>query len=421
MPLGKKITMPFGPMASRQTGVKLTSELDWDENPVMQDVRRGRVDTAIKLWGTGMPMEQANNYLDMGLKPFPGWDVGYLPFSVTPVTAGDLPDEPGKPDESENPDAQQGNGVVAESFLALRLAVQARAKCGAHPDAKQSPADIALWRKHEASRRAGEKVTHSAISKNLMTARSEVLANIARLPDQAPPPGKSAVSSGLNFNVDKFAQAFDDSMGKAIRFNLKKAALEFVKELPGDNAWELPDARTSVYLSERENLLADVPDEIHATIQRELDAGMQAGESKDELSARIRASFNTINKGRADVIAQTETGGAYSFARNEGMKDTGVPLKRWVASPDDSVRPTHVEASGQVVAVDQPFEVGGFKLMFPCDSTLGAPAAETVNCHCVVLPEFRDEKAAPPARFKKALLCTALATSHLNGNGHKSP
>jgi SPP1 gp7 family putative phage head morphogenesis protein len=415
MPLGKKITAPFGLLASKQTGTRLMAELDWDDNPVMQDVRRGRIDAATKLWAMGMPMEEINEYLDLGMEEFPGWEVGYLPFSVSPVSAGELP-EPTTPSPANEIDDEEED-PVQDSIRKLRDMVQRRAKCGQHPSVRQSEKDIALWRKHEASRRQGEKVTHSAISKDLMAARAEVLANIARMPEPAPAPGKSAISEGLNFNVEKFAKDFAKSMEKSIRFNLEKAAVEFVEQLPGDNPWELPDARTSVYLAEREPLLVGVPDEIHEQIQRQLDEGMAAGESKGELSARIRAEFNTINKGRADVIAQTETGGAYSFARNEGMKDTGVRLKRWLASPDDSTRMEHAIADGQTVRVDKPFEVGGEKLMFPGDSSLGASPGNTINCRCVSIPAFDDdEKAAAPSRFKAALVRTAIAASSLNGS-----
>jgi SPP1 gp7 family putative phage head morphogenesis protein len=413
MPLGQKITAPFGLLASRQTGVKLKAELDWDDNPVMQDVRRGRIDAALKLWGVGMPMEEINEYLDLGIEEFPGWEVGYLPFSVSPVNAGELP-EPAEPSPAEVDDDGE---IMQESITKLRKLVQDRAKCGAHPGTKQSEKDIALWRKHEASRRSGEKVTHSAISKDLMAARAEVLGNIARMPDTAPPPGKgTAISTGLNFNVEKFAKDFAKSMEKSIRFNLKKAATEFIEQFPGDNPWELPDARTSVYLAERENLLSGVPDEMHDQIQRQLDEGMAKGESKGELSARIRAEFNAINKGRADVIAQTETGGAYSFARNEGMADTGVRMKRWLASPDDSTRIEHAMADGQIVLVKDPFEVGGEEMMFPGDSSLGASPGNTINCRCVSIPHFEDEKAAAPSRLKSALVCAAITHSSLNGN-----
>lgn len=58
--------------------------------------------------------------------------------------------------------------------------------------------------------------------------------------------------------------------------------------------------------------------------------------------------------------------------------------KRWKTFGDSKVRPTHKDAAGQTVPIGEPFTVGGYKLMFPCDSSLGAGAEEIVNCRCTV-------------------------------------
>lgn len=58
--------------------------------------------------------------------------------------------------------------------------------------------------------------------------------------------------------------------------------------------------------------------------------------------------------------------------------------KRWKTFGDSKVRPTHKDAAGQIVPIGEPFTVGGYKLMFPCDSSLGAGAEEIVNCRCTV-------------------------------------
>lgn len=58
--------------------------------------------------------------------------------------------------------------------------------------------------------------------------------------------------------------------------------------------------------------------------------------------------------------------------------------KRWKTFGDSKVRPTHKDAAGQTVPIGEPFIVGGYKLMFPCDSSLGAGAEEIVNCRCTV-------------------------------------
>lgn len=101
---------------------------------------------------------------------------------------------------------------------------------------------------------------------------------------------------------------------------------------------------------------------------------------------------------RADLIAANETqvvAEASKFTEAEvlsGREPTlrpGTPNqgpaafgKRWDSQGDSVVRPTHLSADSQLVAADQPFVVGGFQLRYPGDSSLGAPARETMNCRC---------------------------------------
>lgn len=68
----------------------------------------------------------------------------------------------------------------------------------------------------------------------------------------------------------------------------------------------------------------------------------------------------------------------------------GKRFKTWKTFGDLKVRPTHKAANGQRVPLDMPFTVGGYEMMFPNDSSLGAPAGEVVNCRCVL--EFDDGK-----------------------------
>jgi phage portal protein BeeE len=93
MPLAAMIAEAAGLLARKLTGRDLTAEFDWDEHPVMQAVRSERIEAAAKLFSLGVPLQAANDYLDMGLKPVPGWDQGWLPFSLQPA-GGTLPAAP---------------------------------------------------------------------------------------------------------------------------------------------------------------------------------------------------------------------------------------------------------------------------------------------------------------------------------------
>jgi len=47
--------------------------------PIMQQARRERVDTAVKLFALGYPANAINKSLDLGLPHLPWGDKGYLP------------------------------------------------------------------------------------------------------------------------------------------------------------------------------------------------------------------------------------------------------------------------------------------------------------------------------------------------------
>lgn len=82
--------------------------------------------------------------------------------------------------------------------------------------------------------------------------------------------------------------------------------------------------------------------------------------------------------------SRTEVNAIGNLAQMNAAYNSGKTRKRWKTFGDSKVRPTHREAAGQTVPVDEPFIVGGYRLMFPCDSSLGASASETVNCRCTV-------------------------------------
>lgn len=56
--------------------------------------------------------------------------------------------------------------------------------------------------------------------------------------------------------------------------------------------------------------------------------------------------------------------------------------KVWIAVLDDHTRNSHVEADGQVVNADEPFEVDSELLQIPTDDSLGASAGNICNCRC---------------------------------------
>lgn len=87
---------------------------------------------------------------------------------------------------------------------------------------------------------------------------------------------------------------------------------------------------------------------------------------------------------RAQLIARTEMIRASNAGSMGVYRQWAVRMKEWLATMDERVRDSHAAANGQVVPMDEPFEVGGAALMYPGDPN--GPLGETVQCRCTVLP-----------------------------------
>lgn len=92
----------------------------------------------------------------------------------------------------------------------------------------------------------------------------------------------------------------------------------------------------------------------------------------------------------AAAVTRTEVNAVCNLAAMDAAYRQGKRFKTWKTFGDAKVRPSHKAANGQRVPLDMPFTVGGYEMMFPNDSSLGAPAGEVVNCRCVL--EFDDGK-----------------------------
>jgi SPP1 gp7 family putative phage head morphogenesis protein len=382
LPLATSLAGAIDRLLLSQTGQAVEAFFDFDEHPTMQAVRNERIEAAIKLWGTGMPMREVNAYLDMGLPQFPGWEQGYLPFSLQP--AG----EP-LPDETPEPQAP-ADDTMDDAVAAMIRAIKS---CPAHgnPEPEQKGKRSDLWQAHWRSRQETIKTYASKFNKLLMTARGQVMANLQKFAKGKGPnidwvldvSDKAAVAD-LNFDLEEMEDGITVEFGKAGRAALDRAGRQAKAEVgQPDDAWSMPPAKAVSFLKGRENFLRDIADSVHQAIEEQLVAGIEAGETMTELADRVRGTFNGISKARAMTIASTETAAAYGAARQEALEQSGIEWKEWLTSGNDNVRPSHQVAEGQRRRISEPFNVGGASLMHPGDGSLGAPPEETINCHCV--------------------------------------
>ena len=125
-------------------------------------------------------------------------------------------------------------------------------------------------------------------------------------------------------------------------------------------------------------------------VRRAIKAGKPVSEAD---IARITARYTgRLQKLRSEAIARTELLGSLHAAQAEGLQqmvDSGqvnsdAITNKWDASSDKFTRDSHRAADGQIRQQGEAFNIGGYAMMYPGDQS--APAAEVVNCRCVLRP-----------------------------------
>ena len=135
-----------------------------------------------------------------------------------------------------------------------------------------------------------------------------------------------------------------------------------------------------------------IGDTTKTQIMHAMQAGEKLGEGIGEIATRMeRSTGGVIGRARAQVIARTETHSASVAAGDEALSAIGLDdiRREWVAVEDGRTRDSHRFADGQKKKQDETFNVGGHQLRYPGDPS--GPAAEIINCRCVLIGVIEDE------------------------------
>jgi len=127
------------------------------------------------------------------------------------------------------------------------------------------------------------------------------------------------------------------------------------------------------------------------TIMREITAGVEKGETVQQIARRIRDTFADPEAwvARSKTIARTEMLTAVSIGQNAALRNAKKVLpglkKAWITADDERVRDSHTMAQGDgAIDVDKAFSNG---LEYPREP--GSPPEEAINCRCtlIMIPE----------------------------------
>lgn len=168
----------------------------------------------------------------------------------------------------------------------------------------------------------------------------------------------------------KFAQKVNQTTHDAIIKSLKESLSEGKGNDPAGN-----------------KLVSDVPNHFYQDKLKEKEKKLRTIIDVKEYNVVCQAveKQQCFEFYRARRIARTEIISAMNAATLEGWRQSEVVVgKEWVCACDESSREWHKNANGQQVLLDEPFIVGGEKLMHPGDSSMGASAKNVIHCRCTM-------------------------------------
>ena len=140
-------------------------------------------------------------------------------------------------------------------------------------------------------------------------------------------------------------------------------------------------------------------------ITKRVTSGIIRGLSPGKIANELMAGITTMNRESAVRAART----GITAAENAGRLDSwraaeqiGIKIRRmWVCAKDARTRMTHGQADRQIVeGTKEPFIVGGYKMMFPGDKSMGAPGHEIYNCRCTTRTVEKDGIEAEPRQMR---------------------
>jgi len=400
IPTSEKIADGLGLLLGKLLGFGVEVAFDWDDHPTMQEVRRERLTSADALWAKGMPMREVSDYLGLDLPEYPGWEDGFLPFSVTPAeqvgmdssafTADDYAEEPNpvaKPEDTEGPedteepdddeadDGNNGNGDGDGNRMVKR--------------AVESMVNKRLWEQHVRNRQKSVRLYEKKVSKVLNEFRGKALQALQTHWPYAHAKG----ITDLIFDASEFAMKLVTSLEPVAKTVTQNAGAALMQEIGFTDPWSMTPKTVNEFIAKRNPLLRNSSQTVYDQLRTVLDAGVSEGLNVDAITENLKARFNDLQKYEARRIAMTETNAAFGFARQQAMKDAGVQRKAWLSSHGPNVRPGHRQAEltytmSNPIHVNEPFLVmnseGDFEeLMYPGDPN--GSAGNVINCQCIQL------------------------------------
>lgn len=264
------------------------------------------------------------------------------------------------------------------------------------PEAKKSYSEdrrLAIWKTFDQKAASGERAFVASVKKIASKQRDEFKSSIKNASGSIESRVESAINKVFTKDADKDAM---NTLKPAWLISMKSGA-DQAEDVLGKSyeGKELPIVVTDQFskwvakmgLMRAKGINDTTEDKLRTKLASTLAEGIDAGESIAGLVSRILQTtddvYDEMDVTRANLIARTETVASVNFGQETMYKELGVEKKEWLATKDDRTRDSHIDADGQIVGIDEDFEIGEDKMSAP---GLGSEASENCNCRCTILP-----------------------------------
>jgi len=425
-----------------EPGVQL--RLDMSQHPVLQELIWARFDTLAKAMKTGVPYNEAKRILNLPLADQPWGDTSLLESGL--ATAADViaglaaPPEEGTEEEEEGTgNGEQGAGRKAElcgphilhvptcprayvptrdADFASRVSAEQRAEerqvRAQMPGIRQRYRSFFLRQEREIvarlRREASNKIAGNKVTMGPGTPQTPTL--LPGSPVTCALPWERAADDEAAKKARRVLLRITDEQGrlrKLAREYFTKAVKETLRAELKRLGWEAErtEAVTKKLMGGRwiqglirtkENKVAAIEITTRRRLVRTLTEGIGKGETVQDLATRVHEVLGG-DRSRALTIARTESGQAVSVARFAAATAAGAQVKCWKTGANP--RASHIVAGQRyqlpdgAIPMDEAFEVGQDRLMYPRDPT--GSAGEIINCNCIL---FTFRKAKEGAGFE---------------------
>ena len=185
------------------------------------------------------------------------------------------------------------------------------------------------------------------------------------------PPDTQTLATGLSEQDQQQAAKVRQDAADAIAFALIALGLSSIA--------------TSLLAAVAQRGAQNFDDEVLRVLRSVLEQADAGAWSADETAQAIKKAFDGISETTAQMMAQTElttmvNERSLQAAQSVAQSHPQPIYKIWETMQDPRVRPAHAAVQSQTVPVSQPFQVGGYEMMYPGDTS--APMRLVARCRC---------------------------------------